>query len=801
MDQKEFYDPYASRRKKNQKPTFGFDQIIGDKKEKTKTSKNIKELHMQYLLKFFQENNRFARIKSRVQNTIQLEELLAQNYKKIFGIKHLVSRSSQLQQKNFLSTALLGSILTNFETIREHFDSREIIFNTKAKRPLKTLEKLFASLREFAELLIINFRADFDNRFQPEKKSFFEFLHSNSQSVWGLLHKFILDVLPFFSRFARHAKLSVGSLIQSSLMLDRSILRLTTLFIDASHLRVEHAHRANVELVYLNEHGSNFFILISAMMGVSKNLATSLRKHGVLLAGLLQKHPLGYDAKHFEIDLIRRAVHYLSVAVELCHARRMFRNFRVSLSVFKDNFEKHYFFDMLHRNKFAFELHEFISAHNDPQTRSMLASFFEFSLNFDFGAQQDSAHKPAPLEPARPSSSKKPGFFKSLYSMFRGRSSPTRESADSLPGNEPRPLDFGSELTTTKLDFNARKNCVFNLISVYFWLMDRSVFPEKRLRGLIPKLGAIFDFLRKRIGPKIYFAAYMGQVGHPFVYSVPNILKKISSPDFIISSMLTDFSENCPRDYLSCHLLLSKYYFDSLNKVTSDSINFANQVSLDAQFKRVFFAKFSRILQTPKDFLKLESSMHLQFFLVLFESVVSTVEFLESSYDFLRSNGVCDSVLVSLFSCLLSFIIKVKDKHYFKNGALSSSNPVQVGFASFQRFVCKTAARVMETIYYMQSKDGPVRLISDVDGAFEASIQQNISDLSFESISQEFIMDFYFLFSFQNRFLYMTRCLGSRNNGQLFNSMPQMREIRRTHIVEDGLQLFREMKGERDQRT
>jgi hypothetical protein len=155
---------------------------------------------------------------------------------------------------------------------------------------------------------------------------------------------------------------------------------------------------------------------------------------------------------------------------------------------------------------------------------------------------------------------------------------------------------------------------------------------------------------------------------------------------------------------------------------------------------------------------------------------------------------VTDNILISLFGSLLSYTIKIKDKHYLKNGALTTANPVQVGFDSFDKFLCKIVAKLMEGIYFMESKGSRVNLISDVEGAFEAGMLQNIRDPSIEFYSQEFIMDYYFLFSFQNRFLYMIRCMKIKYQNN-FGHHPIVRNIRRSHIVEDGLSLFGEIKG------
>jgi hypothetical protein len=122
-----------------------------------------------------------------------------------------------------------------------------------------------------------------------------------------------------------------------------------------------------------------------------------------------------------------------------------------------------------------------------------------------------------------------------------------------------------------------------------------------------------------------------------------------------------------------------------------------------------------------------------------------------------------------------------------------------MGYDTYNKYLCKTISSILETVYYMESRGKRVNLMENIEGAFESKIQQNINDLSFEAISQEFIMDFYFLFSFQSRFLYMNKCLNNSNN--FMNSAPIKREIRRTHIVEDGLALFGELKGKGNQKT
>ena len=150
MDDKEFYDPYASQRKKannNNNKKFNFQSMIEESKTNLKSNENVKELRMNLLLNFFKENNRFEKMKSRIKNTHNITQMIEQNYKIIFGIKHLVSKNNKLTDKNFFSLKILKTILSNFKNISESFKTKSIIFNFKSQINSDLFKKVLQSLQ------------------------------------------------------------------------------------------------------------------------------------------------------------------------------------------------------------------------------------------------------------------------------------------------------------------------------------------------------------------------------------------------------------------------------------------------------------------------------------------------------------------------------------------------------------------------------------------------------------------------------------------------------------------------------
>lgn len=802
MEKKDFYDPYRSQRtQKRQKKEFGFEDLIEETTPTPQANHNLRELRFECLKKFFSENNRLTRMKTRIQNTDRLAMCIEQNFKKVFGIKHLLASRPSLRHKNFLSTSLLKKTLVDFNYAMRVFKNGDIIFNCSSSWGQDQLQKLLNSLAEFLELLYKNFEVDSGNPLQKEKKRFAEILFQNQMEIWRDLHCFLFDIVPFFLGLRAKHPFSKQSIIRAFFLLNRNYLQLDQVLV--SPLNEEKDFQSiYYPLLYVSKNHSCYFLYVSKMLESYKHYCYLKNTHFNWVKGLTQNTFFGADPEFFEINLIQKVANYLERCFALSKGNSELANFTHSLDIIKDSFKQHFFAELLYQKDLCFKLFSMVSSMKNEQ-KSFLSNFFSFVTSFSM--TQDENHRAkgiffSKLEALNSSSTKKKskGLIKSLVGLFKSKGSRTSINEDPKSTQNDteihQTLNLLDSISPEVPDFKKKKNCVFNLLSLYFWIIDEGQVDPKNENLLLPLVIDLFDFLHQKIGPKIFNGALTKQGQFPCPYSLPTLLNRVSSPDFLVASLVSGFKTFSFSDQLAYRLLLTRYYFDCLNNSNNESISFANKISCHAQFKRIFFVKFSEILRKPKEFTQLNSHLHLQLFIVLFESIISAVDFLESSYDFLQTCGVTDNILISLFNNLLSFVIKTKDKHYLKNGALSNMNPVQVGFDSFDKFLCKIVGRLMEGVYFMESNGVKVGLISDVEGAFENLMLENIREPSVEFISQEFIMDFYFLFSFQHRFLYMIRSL-KRSPQEMGMGMPILRDIRRSHIVEDGLTLFTEMKG------